>query len=111
MGYGNGTFADQQIYSIGDDSYPIAVTSGYVNNDNQVDLVTANEGSDSISILLGFNYTSFQDQSIYSSDDSLATSDIDVSDFNNDTYLDIVATFYLSNKIGILLGYGNGNFC
>jgi len=109
-GYGNGSFADQKIYSTGNNSHPYAVASGDLNNDNRVDLVTANEGTDSISIFFGFNYTLFQKQRTYWSVDSLAASDIAVSDFNNDHSLDIAATFYWSNKIGILLGYGNGNF-
>ena len=53
MGYGNGTFAEQMIYSTGNGSYPYAVASGDFNNDNRLDLVIANEGTDSIGIFLG----------------------------------------------------------
>ena len=94
MGYGNGTFAEQMIYSTGTDSHPYAVTSDDLNNDNVLDLVIANEGTDSIGIFFGFNYASFQSQVTYSSNDSLDPSGIVVSDFNNDNYLDIAATFY-----------------
>ena len=50
------------FYSTGDGSNPYAVAAVDLNNDNQLDLVIANEGSDSISVLLGFDYTSFQQQ-------------------------------------------------
>ena len=35
---------------------------------------------------------------------------IAVGDFNNDTYLDVVAVNRYSNDISILFGYGNGSF-
>lgn len=63
-----------------------------------------------IQAFFGFNYTTFQNQKVYSSDDSLQPFDIVVHDFNNDNYLDIASTFYSSDQIGILLGDGNGNF-
>jgi hypothetical protein len=62
MGYGNGTFAEQMIYSAGVGSYPSAVASADFNHDTLLDLVFANEGTDSIRILLAYNYTSFQSQ-------------------------------------------------
>jgi hypothetical protein len=110
MGYGNGTFAEQMIYSTGNGSHPYAIASGDFNNDTRLDLVIANEGTDSIGIILGYNYTSFQSQVTFSNNDSLQPSGVVVSDFNSDTYLDIAATFTLVSTVGILLGCGNGNF-
>jgi hypothetical protein len=110
MGYGNGTFEEQIPYSTGNGSYPFAAASGDFNNDTRLDLVIANEGTDSIGILLAYNYTTFQNQVTFPSNDSLGPYGIVVSDFNNDDYLDIAATFDLTNKVGILLGCGNGSF-
>ncbi|CAF3755537.1 unnamed protein product [Rotaria sp. Silwood1] len=110
MGYGNGTFAPQMIYSTGTDSYPYAVAISDMNNDNRLDLIIANSGTNNIGILFGFNYTSFRRQTTYSSEDSLGPWGIITDDFNNDNYLDIAATFFNSNNIGVLLGYGNGSF-
>ena len=110
MGYGNESFAKQMIYSTGNGSHPYAVASGDFNNDTRLDLVIANEGTNSIGILLGYNYTSFQSQVIFAINDSLVPSGIVVSDFNNDNYLDIAATFIAANNIGFLLGCGNGSF-
>ena len=110
MGYGNGSFAEQIIYPTGDKSYPSGVVAGDVNNDNRLDLVIANKGTDSIGILYGYDYTSFQTQQTYSSIDNLSPRAIIVNDFNNDNILDIAATFGDSDTWCILLGYGNGSF-
>jgi hypothetical protein len=110
MGYGNGTFKEQMIYSTGSGSYPSAVATGDFNNDTQLDLVIANEGTDSISILFGFDYTSFQNQQIYSSINNSKPNGIVISDFNNDNFSDIAVVFFGSDSLGILLGCGNGSF-
>jgi hypothetical protein len=110
MGYGNGTFTKQISYSTGSGSQPYSVASGDFNNDTRLDLVVANEGTDSIGILLAYNYTTFQSQVTFSSDYSLGSYGIILSDFNNDTYLDIAATFNSDSTVGILLGCGNGSF-
>ena len=110
MGYGNGSFAEQMIYSTGDDSSPYAVVSGDVNNDNRLDLVIANKGTNNIGIFYGYNYTSFQPQQTYSITDNSSPRGIIVSDLNNDNILDIAATFYNSDSWCILLGCGNGSF-
>jgi hypothetical protein len=110
MGYGNGSFAEQVAYSSGAGSRPYAVAADDLNNDNWLDLVIANEGTNSIGILFGFNYTDFQSQETYSSNDSLGATGIAVGDLNNDSFLDIAAVFENSNNLGILLGYGNGSF-
>jgi hypothetical protein len=110
MGYGNGTFAEQTIYSTGNMTNPCTIASGHFNKDKRLDLVVANEATDSIGIFFAFNYTTFQTRVIYSSNDSLSPSGIVIGDYNNDNYQDIAVTFAETNKLGILLGYGNGNF-
>ncbi|CAF4242680.1 unnamed protein product, partial [Rotaria sordida] len=110
MGHGNGTFDLPRVYSTGKDSHPLAVAIGDFNNDNRSDLIIANTGTDSIGILIGFHYTTFQSYKTYFSDNTRKPQGIITCDFNNDKYLDIAVTFYSSNNIGILLGYGNGSF-
>ena len=110
LGNENGTFENQITYSTGDGSHPIAITSSDLNNDTRLDLIIANADTDEIGIFYGFNYTTFHPYTSYSSDQSLQPTGVVVSDFNNDSYLDIAATFLGSNSIGILLGYGNGSF-
>ena len=110
MGESDGTFVNQTMYSTGNNSHPSAVTSGDWNNDGRLDLVTANEGTDSIGVFFGFNYTTFQSSVLYSGADSLQPFGIVVSDFNNDGFQDVASAFAGSGKIGIFLGCGNGSF-
>jgi hypothetical protein len=110
MGYGNGTFVAQRMYSSGVGLYPSVVAFADLNNDNRWDFVIANTGTDSIGILLGYDYASFQTQKTYSSLNTLTPYSIVVNDLNNDNYLDIVTPFSGSDNIAIVLGHGNGSF-
>jgi hypothetical protein len=110
MGYGNGSFAEQIIYPIGDKSSPFGVVAGDINNDNRLDLVVVNKGTDSIGILFGYDYTSFQSQQTYSNIYNLSPRAVVVNDFNKDNILDIAAVFSMSDTWCIFLGYGNGSF-
>ena len=102
MGQSDGTFALETMYSTGNDSHPSAVASGDLNDDGQLDLVIANEGTDSVGVLFGFNYTTFHSSTIYSSNDSLQPLGIVVSDFNNDGFQDIATAYAGSGKVGYL---------
>ncbi|CAF4701818.1 unnamed protein product [Rotaria sp. Silwood1] len=110
MGHGNGTFDIPKVYSTGENSYPLAIVVDDFNKDNRSDLIIANAGTDSIGVLIGFHYVSFQSQKTYSGDNTRVPQHIVTSDFNNDKYPDLAITFYFSDNIGILLGYENGNF-
>ena len=110
LGFGNGSFAERADYPTGDHSHPSAVAIGDFNNDDRLDLVVANTGTDSIGIYFGYIYASFHDQTTYSSDQSLGASSIAVDDLNNDGSLDIAATFAKSDRLGILFGRGDGTF-
>jgi hypothetical protein len=52
LGYGNGSFADQMIFSSGYGSQPFALTVGDVNNDNLTDIVATNNGYGNIDIIM-----------------------------------------------------------
>ena len=110
MGQSDGTFANKTMYSTGNGSHPYAAVSGDLNNDSWLDLVIANEGTDSISVFFGFNYTTFQSPMIYPNSDSLEPGGIVANDFNNDGFLDIAIVFSGSSRIDIYLGCGNGSF-
>ncbi|CAF1487942.1 unnamed protein product, partial [Rotaria sordida] len=110
MGYGNGSFVAQTMYSTGVESRPYAIAVGDFNNDYQQDLVIANSGTDNIGIFFGHNYASFQDQKTYSNKDCFTPNDVVVGHFNNDNYLDIAVVCGNSNNLAILLGYDDGCF-
>jgi hypothetical protein len=110
MGYGNGTFAEQLVLPTTGATSPYAVASGDLNNDTRLDLIIANEGSDTIGIFYGFTYTTFLSYRGYGESAHRSPLVVIVSDFNNDNYSDIAVTYYGTNEIGIILGYGTGSF-
>jgi hypothetical protein len=52
LGYGNGTFESVMLLSMGYGSHPFSVVVGDFNNDRKLDFAVANNGTDSLSILL-----------------------------------------------------------
>ena len=59
-------------------------------------------------VFLGHGNGSFTNQTTYSTDSRPHF--IAVSDFNNDTFLDVVVANYESNSLGLFLGHGDGTF-
>ena len=109
LGFGNGTFASQRMFLIGS-SRPLFIASGDINNDNRSDIIVTNYGTDTIGIFLGSGDGYFQEQiTFFTGYDSVLYS-LDLGDFNEDNYLDIVIANYETDTIGIFLGYGNGSF-
>ncbi|CAF1456428.1 unnamed protein product [Rotaria sp. Silwood1] len=93
-------------YSTGSKPYSVAV--GDFNNDMHLDIVVANFGNNTVSILLGYGDGSFANQTKYST--GSGPSSVAIDDFNNDNRLDIVVTNGNDNTMSVLLGYGNGVF-
>ncbi|CAF0834378.1 unnamed protein product [Rotaria sp. Silwood1] len=110
LSYSNGTFSSPLKYSIASESQPIFVASGDFNNDNQMDIVIANNGTDSVAILLGFGNGSFANQTIYSTGIESQPQSIAIGDLNNDENMDIIVANSGSDNVGIFLGIGNGTF-
>jgi hypothetical protein len=110
FGYGNGSFAELIMYSVGYNSYPYEIVGVDVNNDNILDIVVANAGSSTLGVLLGYGNGLFAPVMIFSTGNNSSPYGAAPGDFNNDTYMDIVVANYQSNSIGVLLGYGNGKF-
>jgi hypothetical protein len=70
----------------------------------------ANEGTDSIGIFFGYQYTVFSRKKSCESGNNSGPVLVVVGDFNSDGYLDIVSAHYGSNNVGVFLGFGNGSF-
>ena len=70
LGNGNGNFSTKLTYSTGSGSNPSTFAIGNFNNDEYLDLVVANKGTDTIGIFFGFDYTFFTKQKPYESGDS-----------------------------------------
>jgi len=101
------SFSPAASYSVG--MNPQDVVTGYFNDDGQLDVVTANPGSNTVSVLLGNPDGTFQMP--LNSDTGFDAERLVAADFNNDDKLDLVAgtTQYYGGK-SLFLGNGDGAF-
>jgi VCBS repeat protein/FG-GAP repeat protein len=98
--------------SFGRTDYPVGANPQYVatadfNRDGKLDLVSANFGSGSVSVLLGNGDGTFRSHTDYAAG-SAAQVPI-VGDFNGDGILDL-AVPYFPCSVAVLLGRGDGTF-
>jgi hypothetical protein len=104
IGQGDGTFqAVQTVAGVGDH-----VAAGDLNRDGRVDLVTANGGSDDVSVFLANADGSLQLQQRFAVGDAPAY--VRVVDVDGDGRLDLLAVNRLSNDVSLRLGNGDGTF-
>ena len=99
-------FETAHSYAVG--ILPESVAVGDFNGDGKLDLAVANQGSGTVSILLGNGDGTFQTAKSYavgSNPDSVA-----VGDFTGDGTLDLAVTNAGSNTVSVLLGKGDGTF-
>lgn len=109
LGYGNGSFADQLTYSTGFQTRPYWVSIGHFNNDQHVDLVVANYGTNSIGVLFGYSDGTFATP-ILTKIGSSRPQSLAVADINHDNRMDIVVVSNGTLDIMVLLGFNNGSF-
>lgn len=107
--YGNGLGVlthSSQTSTVG--NTPRAIASGDFNRDGKIDLVTANEGDDNISILIGIG------SGYFAAPVNLPAGDrpwgVTVADFNNDRFDDIAVANLFDNNLSIWLNNGAGGF-
>ena len=87
---------------------PRAVAVGDFNGDGKLDMAVADEGDNTVSILLGNGDGTFQSQSTFPT--GVAPDAIVAGDFNGDGKLDLGVANFTDNTISILLGNGDGTF-
>ncbi|WP_407571665.1 FG-GAP repeat domain-containing protein [Deinococcus altitudinis] len=104
LGPGDGTFGAQTPYRVG--TAPAAVTLGDLNGDGKLDLVTANSGSNDVSVLLGQGDGTFGVQTPYRV--GIAPVSVALGDLNGDGFLDLVTANTDSGDVSVLLGRGDG---
>jgi hypothetical protein len=93
-------------------SYPAAsemVSYGDFNHDNKLDLVTASELGQTVSVLLGNGDGTFQAAINSSTGPGSAPRSVVVGDFNRDGKADVAVAFLSSPTINIMLGNGDGS--
>jgi hypothetical protein len=98
---GTGTFGGGSGYPT-----PVAITSGDLNNDGDVDIVVV--GSDQVVIGTNQSTRSFDDTAQYDIGEN--ASDVELADFNGDGYLDIVAGSEDGASFSVLINEGDGTF-
>ena len=108
MSNGDGTFQPAIDYSTGANSAPECVRLGDVNGDGKLDIITANAGTNAISVLLNQGNGTFGAPTTFST--ATHPTSIAVGDLNGDGRLDIVTANYATNNVSVLLGNGDGTF-
>ena len=87
---------------------PNSVAIGDFNLDSKPDVVTANQGSSSLSVLLGKGDGTFHAEVAAAAGSSTAA--VAMADFNRDGKPDLVAVDESGGSLVVLLGNGNGTF-
>ncbi|MFD1875569.1 FG-GAP-like repeat-containing protein [Hymenobacter bucti] len=110
LGNGNGTFQAPINYNTGGNSSPYSIAVVDVNSDGKPDLLTANNGNNTVGVLLGNGNGTFQPIVTYGMGANSFPYSIAVADVNGDGKPDLFTANNGNNTVGVLLGNGNGTF-
>jgi hypothetical protein len=108
LGNGNGSFSNKTTYYAGRNSNPSSVALGDFNGDGHQDISYNNIMIRNIGVLLGRGDGTFEEQKASFAGGYYYPSFIAVGDFNSDYRPDVVVSYSGGNRVGVLLGYGNG---
>lgn len=108
FGIGNGTFNQTLNLYTGNLSRPYSVTTADLNDDDFLDLLVTNIGTNNVGVFLNDGTGNFSEQSTYPTD--AIPYRLITADFNSDGNIDAATTNFLGNSISILLGNGDGTF-
>lgn len=108
MGNGDGSLADTPENFPVNSPAPAAVAVGDFNGDGKLDIVTANEIGDQVSVLLGAGNGSFA--AAVTSPTGQSPESIRVGDFDGDGKLDVATADNFADTVTILHGVGDGTF-
>ena len=90
-------------------SHPDAIADGTLeNSNNYLDIVTANQGDNTVSVLLNNGTGNFATAATYAV--GLDPVAVAIGDFNGDGNLDIATLNGQNNSVSILFGNGAGGF-
>ena len=110
MGNGDGSIQKQILYNTSQNSAPVWVAVGDLNNDNIPDLAVANFKGGNIGIYLGYGDGTFHYSMSHSTDNTSNPSSVAIEDFDKDNSVDIAVLNSGTKNIAIFYGYGNGTF-
>ncbi len=103
-----GTFLAFTSFTMNGGSNPSGIYSADLDNDGNIDIVTANSGTGNASVLIGDGTGSFSAPTDYLT--GVGCSSVVLGDMNNDTNLDIITSNEDVDEISILLNDGTGAF-
>lgn len=101
LGNGNGTFQPARSFDVG--SQPIDVKAADVDLDGFLDIVTADDQSESVSLLLGNGDGTFREKLGYGAMGRLPQR-LSLGDLNQDAVPDLVISHFYANRITVLIG-------
>lgn len=84
---------------------PLSIATAYLDGDGNLDLVTGNQGTSNVSILLGIGDGTFASAVNYAA--GTAVADVEIADMNNDGFVDLVVG---TDDVKVLYGVGDGTF-
>jgi hypothetical protein len=87
---------------------PFSIAPGDFNHDGIADLVVANSGSNTVSVLLGDGDATFKAQTTYATGGGPYS--VAVGDFNGDGNPDLAVANFTDNTVSVLLGNNDGTF-
>ena len=105
---GNGTFSRQTTFSTVYGSNPVSVLAFDINDDNKMDIIVANSGTNNVGVLLNAGNGTFSTQTTYSTGFGSSPRSVVSVDVNGDNKLDIIVANYGSNNVGVFVNRGNG---
>lgn len=109
---GTGTFGTAATVSTGASSTPVSSVSADLDGDGDIDIVTANSGANTVSIMINNGSGIFTLGSTLTAQDRV--SEVRIGDFNEDGKLDVLAADYgatgTGTTVSIFAGNGNGTF-
>ncbi|CAF0742600.1 unnamed protein product [Adineta steineri] len=109
-GYGNGSFANVEIFATGSGTIPQSIVVGDFNNDKKLDIVVASTGIDSVFIFLRYDPGAFRSQISYSTGTNSVPRFVTIGDFNRDGRLDFAVANAGAGSVGVFIGLGNNTF-
>ncbi|CAF5118231.1 unnamed protein product, partial [Rotaria sp. Silwood1] len=106
----NTSFEYNTACSTGSAAHPEAIAVSDLTNDGEIDVVVGNHGTHSIDVLFRYENGSFSTKTVYSEDLTFYPACIVLSDFNNDSHLDIAIANSVGDDIYLLFGEENETF-
>ncbi|CAF0988346.1 unnamed protein product [Adineta ricciae] len=110
LSLGNGSFTVSMVYDTSFNTWPESISTGYLNNDSQLDIVVGQFRGAQISVFLGLGNGIFSVSKVSTNSDQGGPNCVIIADLDNDNCSDVVATKRGVHVIEIMYGMCDGTF-